>query len=108
LKVSDENSRIRVSGSESTPKCHGSATLQKSLPSIVVIICIAVWQVDMVELEEGGMFDEDTMPDWMRSMRGVAPANRLQPPPLMAPAPAPFPEPIQQIPPGTGMLSCLE
>jgi hypothetical protein len=55
----------------------------------------------MVELEEGGMFDEDTMPDWMRSMRGVAPANRLQPPPLMAPAPAPFPEPIQQIPPGT-------
>ncbi len=62
----------------------------------------------MVELEEGGMFDEDTMPDWMRSMRGVAPANRLQPPPLMAPAPAPFPEPIQQIPPGIDMLSCLE
>jgi hypothetical protein len=59
----------------------------------------------MVELEEGGMFDEDTMPDWMRSMRGVAPANRLQPPPLMAPAPAPFPEPIQQIPPGTDILS---
>jgi hypothetical protein len=72
---------------------------------LIIIICIAVWQVDMVELEEGGMFDEDTMPDWMRSMRGVAPANRLQPPPLMAPAPAPFPEPIQQIPPGTGRLS---
>jgi len=58
----------------------------------------------MVELEEGGMFDEDTMPDWMRSMRGVAPANRLQPP-LMAPAPSPFPEPIQQIPAGTGTYS---
>ena len=25
-----------------------------------------------MELEEGGMFDEETMPDWMRSMRGVA------------------------------------
>ena len=26
----------------------------------------------MMELEEGGMFDEETLPDWMRSMRGVA------------------------------------
>ena len=26
----------------------------------------------MAELEEGGMFDEDTMPDWMKTMRGVA------------------------------------
>ena len=25
----------------------------------------------MTELEEGGMFDEETMPEWMRSMRGV-------------------------------------
>ena len=32
-------------------------------------------QVDMAALEEGGMFDEDTMPDWMRTMRGVAPTN---------------------------------
>ena len=30
-------------------------------------------QVDMSALEEGGMFDEDTMPEWMKSMRGVAP-----------------------------------
>ena len=56
----------------------------------------------MAELEEGGMFDEDTMPDWMRSMRGVAPPSRplqqLQQP--MA-APSPFPEPMQQLPPGT-------
>merc|ERR550519_2507294 len=28
-------------------------------------------QVNMTELEEGGMFDEETMPEWMRSMRGV-------------------------------------
>ena len=27
----------------------------------------------MSALEEGGMFDEDTMPEWMKSMRGVAP-----------------------------------
>ncbi len=26
----------------------------------------------MAELEEGGMFDEETMPDWMKTMRGVA------------------------------------
>ena len=25
----------------------------------------------MTELEEGGMFDEETMPEWMRNMRGV-------------------------------------
>ena len=29
------------------------------------------FQVNMTELEEGGMFDEETMPEWMRSMRGV-------------------------------------
>ena len=28
-------------------------------------------QVNMSELEEGGMFDEETMPEWMKSMRGV-------------------------------------
>ena len=32
----------------------------------------------MVELEEGGMFDEDTMPDWMKTMRGVAISRPLQ------------------------------
>ena len=32
---------------------------------------IAPIQVNMTELEEGGMFDEETMPEWMRSMRGV-------------------------------------
>ncbi|TRY76236.1 hypothetical protein TCAL_09590 [Tigriopus californicus] len=31
-------------------------------------------QVDMVSLEAGGTFDEDTMPDWMKTMRGVASA----------------------------------
>lgn len=30
-------------------------------------------QVDMAALEEGGMFDDETMPDWMKTMRGVAP-----------------------------------
>ena len=29
-------------------------------------------QVNMMELEEGGMFDEETLPDWMRSVPGVA------------------------------------
>jgi hypothetical protein len=58
----------------------------------------------MAELEEGGMFDEDTMPDWMRSMRGVAPPNRQlqqQQQQQQQPMPAPFPEPMQQLPPGT-------
>ena len=32
-------------------------------------------QTDMALLESGGMFDEDTMPDWMRTMRGVAPST---------------------------------
>ena len=32
-------------------------------------------QTDMPLLESGGMFDEDTMPDWMRTMRGVAPST---------------------------------
>jgi len=37
-------------------------------------------QVNMMELEEGGMFDEETMPDWMRSMRGVSHRASLPPP----------------------------
>ena len=54
-------------------------------------------QVDMAALEEGGMFDEDTMPDWMRTMRGVAtnanapagvPAPAGTPTNALAPAPA--------------------
>ena len=32
-------------------------------------------QTDMALLESGGMFDEETMPDWMRTMRGVAPSS---------------------------------
>lgn len=36
-------------------------------------------QVNMMELEEGGMFDEETMPDWMRSMRGVANRGSIPP-----------------------------
>lgn len=36
-------------------------------------------QVNMMELEEGGMFDEETMPDWMRSMRGVAHRGSMPP-----------------------------
>jgi hypothetical protein len=54
----------------------------------------------MAELEEGGMFDEDTMPDWMRSMRGVAPNRPPQQQTTIMAAPSPFPEPIQQLPPG--------
>ena len=34
----------------------------------------------MMELEEGGMFDEETLPDWMRSMRGVAHRGSIPPP----------------------------
>ena len=33
----------------------------------------------MMELEEGGMFDEETMPDWMRPMRGVALTGSIPP-----------------------------
>ncbi len=42
-------------------------------------------QVNMIELEEGGVFDEDTMPEWMKTMRGVAPDSQM---PLTAPPPA--------------------
>ena len=28
-------------------------------------------QVNMADLEEGGMFDEGTMPEWMRLMQGL-------------------------------------
>ena len=34
----------------------------------------------MMELEEGGTFDEESMPDWMRSMRGVAHRGSIPPP----------------------------
>ena len=27
-------------------------------------------QVDLVSLEDGGTFDEETMPDWMKNVRG--------------------------------------
>ena len=44
-------------------------------------------QTDMALLESGGMFDEDTMPDWMRTMRGVAPlsTNSINVPLLLQP-----------------------
>ena len=45
-------------------------------------------QTDMALLESGGMFDEDTMPEWMRTMRGVAPlctTNTINIPLLMKP-----------------------
>ena len=32
-------------------------------------------QTNMSELEEGGTFDDDTMPEWMKTMRGVAPGS---------------------------------
>jgi hypothetical protein len=35
-------------------------------------------QVDMVALEDGGTFDDDTMPEWMKNMRGVAPNSMTQ------------------------------
>ena len=40
--------------------------------------------------QQGGMFDEDTMPDWMRTMRGVAPnaASAAGAPAAVAPAAA--------------------
>ena len=34
-----------------------------------------LYQVDMGELEEGGTLDEDTMPEWIKNMRGVALQN---------------------------------
>ena len=50
----------------------------------------------MAELEEGGMFDEDTMPDWMKTMRGVAVSRphavltpTAQPPPSLGSIPPP-------------------
>ena len=53
-------------------------------------------QTDMATLEAGGMFDEDTMPEWMRTMRGVAPSintNNLSVPLMLQP------DQVQQISP---------
>lgn len=53
-------------------------------------------QTDMALLESGGMFDEDTMPEWMRTMRGVASlgtASSINIPLLMKP------DQVQQISP---------
>merc|ERR1719495_930617 len=36
-------------------------------------------QTNMSELEEGGTFDDDTMPEWMKTMRGVAPGSSAAP-----------------------------
>ena len=46
-------------------------------------------QVNMADLEEGGTFDEDTMPDWMKTMRGVAPSSINQPPGMAPVVPPP-------------------
>ena len=51
----------------------------------------------MLEIEEGGMFDEETMPDWMRSMRGVAHRGSI-PPPVQ---PLAGPPGLLEPPPGT-------
>ena len=69
----------------------------------------------MAVLEEGGMFDEDTMPDWMKTMRGVA----INPRPLntnptlpSAPSPANVPPPVSfsEIlpPPGLPPGKCID
>ena len=58
-------------------------------------------QVNMAELEEGGTFDEDTMPEWMKTMRGVAPATAVQNNVVTAPQFIPVPEGIP--PPPTAM-----
>ena len=51
----------------------------------------------MMELEEGGTFDEESMPDWMRSMRGVAHRGSI-PPPVQ---PLAGPPGLLEPPPGT-------
>ena len=33
-------------------------------------------QVDLVSLEDGGTFDEETMPDWMKNIRSSAPQQQ--------------------------------
>ncbi len=36
-------------------------------------------QVNMAVLEEGGTFDDETMPEWMKTMRGVVPDSQMAP-----------------------------
>ena len=68
-------------------------------------------QVNMALLEEGGMFDDDTMPEWMKTMRGVAPTfaqqqQQQQQQQLMGqpPAQAPQPQHPQFIPIPDGLV----
>ena len=84
-------------------------------------------QTDLVELEEGGMFDEDTMPDWMKNIRsgankpapqtlipdalgmplqahGVDPALMAALPTGPPPGVPPFGLPPGMPPPGAGLL----
>ena len=42
-------------------------------------------QVNMADLEEGGMFDDETLPDWMRSVRGSSVGGPYQEPVLAPP-----------------------
>ena len=51
--------------------------------------------VNLVELEEGGMFDEETMPDWIRAMRG---ATGMTPAPVMQHTPQQFMPEMKQLP----------
>ena len=37
-------------------------------------------QVDLVSLEDGGTFDEETMPEWMKNVRRDAPTHNQQQP----------------------------
>merc|ERR1719150_897873 len=78
-------------------------------------------QVNMADLEEGGMFDEETLPDWLRSMRGSSVGGQQYPgqETLLAPPPhLSLPQPHELItrmpqlegmpppfaPPGLGLL----
>ncbi|CAB4067983.1 RBM16 [Lepeophtheirus salmonis] len=66
-------------------------------------------QVNMADLEEGGMFDEDTMPEWMKTMRGVAPiANAQASPAIGTPTISAPPAAPQFIPVPEGIPPVLE
>ena len=78
-------------------------------------------QVNMADLEEGGMIDEETLPDWLRSMRGSSVGGQQYPGQETVLAPPPhlsLPQPHELItrmpqlegmpppfaPPGLGLL----
>ena len=63
-------------------------------------------QIDMASLEDGGTFDEDTMPEWMKNMRGVVasaplaalPPTAIQPTAVLAVPPTFIAMPPQEPP----------